>query len=165
MAYCKKCNNNVEDGVRFCSVCGAEMMPQESAPQNNFNQRFSSVNNTPDSTAGFAPADIQQNKAMAILAYIGILVLIPLFAAKDSRFARYHANQGLVLFIVEVIYSVAYFILSFLILSISWRLYFLVSLLGILSIAFLVVAILGIINAANGKAKELPVIGKFRILK
>ncbi|NCU25416.1 zinc ribbon domain-containing protein, partial [Candidatus Nomurabacteria bacterium] len=32
-------------------------------------------------------------------------------------------------------------------------------------IVFGVMAILGIINAVNGKAKELPVIGKFRILK
>jgi uncharacterized membrane protein len=32
-------------------------------------------------------------------------------------------------------------------------------------IVFLVLAIIGIINAANGKAKELPVIGKFTLLK
>ena len=32
---------------------------------------------------------------MAILAYFGILVLIPILAAKDSKFARFHANQGL----------------------------------------------------------------------
>jgi len=30
---------------------------------------------------------------------------------------------------------------------------------------FLVLAVLGIVNAANGRAKELPVIGKFKILK
>jgi len=30
---------------------------------------------------------------------------------------------------------------------------------------FLVLAVLGIINAANGRAKELPVIGKFKFLK
>ena len=28
---------------------------------------------------------------------------MPLFAAKESPFAKYHANQGLVLFILEVI--------------------------------------------------------------
>ena len=35
----------------------------------------------------------------------------------------------------------------------------------LLSVACLVLAILGIINAVNGKAKELPVVGKIRILK
>ena len=36
---------------------------------------------------------------------------------------------------------------------------------GVLSLAFLVFAIVGIINAAQGKAKELPVISKIKILK
>ena len=43
------------------------------------------------------------NKVMAILSYFGILVLIPIFAAKDDAFARYHANQGLVLLIASAI--------------------------------------------------------------
>ena len=33
------------------------------------------------------------------------------------------------------------------------------------SAVLLVLMVLGIINAAQGKAKELPVIGKFRLLK
>ena len=47
------------------------------------------VNVTPD------PNDVQSNKVMAILAYFGILFLIPLLAAKESAYARYHTNQGL----------------------------------------------------------------------
>ena len=39
-----------------------------------------------DYTAEQDPQDVQDNKAMAVLAYIGILVLIPLFAAKKSKF-------------------------------------------------------------------------------
>ena len=54
----------------------------------------------PDAPAPLsAAADAEQNKVFGILAYLGILCLIPLLAAKDSRFARYHANQGLVLFL------------------------------------------------------------------
>lgn len=40
------------------------------------------------------PQDVQANKVMAILAYFGLLVFVPLFAAKESRFARFHTNQG-----------------------------------------------------------------------
>lgn len=40
--------------------------------------------------------DAQENKGMAVLAYL--IFLIPLLAAKESKFARYHTNQGLVLF-------------------------------------------------------------------
>ncbi len=52
------------------------------------------------------PEDVEKNKAMAILAYI--IFFIPLLAAKESKFAMYHANQGLNLFL----FWVAYFVLS-----------------------------------------------------
>lgn len=138
---------------------------QQQSAQSNFASKAAALNNTADTTGEFDPQDIQNNKAMAILAYIGILVLIPLFAAKESRFARYHTNQGLVLCIAEVAYSILYMIVSTVILAISWRLYFLVTIIGLLGLVFLVFMILGIVNAAGGKAKELPLIGKIRILK
>jgi hypothetical protein len=36
------------------------------------------------------PSDVQRNKGMAVLAYI--IFFIPLLAARDSKFAMYHAN-------------------------------------------------------------------------
>ncbi|MBQ4184593.1 MAG: hypothetical protein II652_06585 [Bacteroidales bacterium] len=97
--------------------------------------------------------DASSNKVMAILAYFGILVLIPLFAAKESKFARFHVNQGLILLICSVVTFVIGKIpgLGFLV----W----------ILDIAILVYAIIGIVNAAKGQAKELPYIGKFKIIQ
>ena len=41
----------------------------------------------------------ENDKIMGILAYVGILVVVPLFAGGNSKFVKYHANQGLVLFI------------------------------------------------------------------
>jgi len=102
---------------------------------------------------------------MGILAYLGLLCFIPMFAAKGSKFARFHVNQGLVLLIACVGWAVASSIINAIILAISWRLYFLTSIISLLSVVFLVLAIIGIANAANGRAKELPVIGKFKILK
>ena len=126
---------------------------------------MAALNNTADTTAEFDKADIDQNKGMAILAYFGPLVLIPILAAKNSKFARYHSNQGLILLIAAVIYGIAYGILSTIIYAISWRLGFIVSIIGLVSILFTVLAIIGIINAVNGRAKELPIIGKYKILK
>jgi hypothetical protein len=40
------------------------------------------------------PQDAQDNKIMAILAYLGLLFLVPFLAAKESPFARFHTNQG-----------------------------------------------------------------------
>lgn len=126
---------------------------------------MSNIFNTPDTTASYSAADVQNNKAMGILSYLGILVLILILAAKESPFARYHANQGLVLLLCEVGFSVASMILSVIFaflgpLALLWTL---VS--WLVSLAFLALLILGIVNAAQGMAKELPLIGKFRILK
>jgi len=167
MAFCGKCGTKLDDGVRFCSNCGASTEPprEQSAQQNNQGSKFQALNNTPDTTAAFDAQDIQNNKTMAILAYLSWLVLIPLFAAKDSKFARFHVNQGLVLAIAEIIFGVVYGILTSILLLISWRLYFLVTILGLVWLVFLALSIIGIVNAVSGKAKELPVIGKFKLLK
>ena len=173
----------MNDGVKFCPSCGApneatapaapatpvqEAPPvqQNPAPQQaDFGAKMAALNNTADTTAEFDKADIDQNKGMSILAYFGPLVLIPILAAKNSKFARYHSNQGLVLLLAAIAYGIVYGILSTIIYAISWRLGFIVSIIGLVSILFTVLAIIGIINAVNGRAKELPIIGKFKILK
>ncbi len=154
MINCKNCGMTLEDGTMFCSNCGQPV--QQSAPvqnsENSFQEKLEGLNNTPDTTAEFEQSDIESNKVMAILAYI--IFFIPLLAAKNSKFARFHANQGLVLFIVAIVSSFVSVIpyIGYIITS-------------IVSLAVFVLSILGIINAAGGKAKELPVIGKFKILK
>ena len=131
-----------------------------------FVSKVQSLNQTEDTTSQFSREDIQQNKVMAVLAYLGILVLIPILAAPNSKFARYHANQGLVLVIVGVAYTILNTIITSVFYVVSWGLGSIISsLLGLASLVFVILAILGIVNAASGKAKELPVIGKITILK
>ena len=133
--------------------------------QTDYSAKISALNETADTTADFDKADIEQNKVMGVLAYLSWLVLIPIFAAKGSKFARVHANQGLVLAITEIAWWIVQGILSSVLYSISWRLGFISTILGLVNIVFLVLLVIGIMNAANGRAKELPVIGKFKILK
>ncbi len=169
MKSCVKCGTQLEDNVKFCPGCGTSTeMPKNQASTNNANNMsdvFMNIANTADTTDQFDKADIDGNKAMAILAYIGPLVLIPIFAAKDSKFARYHANQGLLLLIISVLYGIISGIISFVALAISWRLFFISGIFGFISLVLVVPLVLGIVNAASGKAKELPIIGKFRLLK
>ena len=176
MKFCGKCGTKIEENIKFCPGCGSptdapqeqqsqQAQPASQPPQNDFSQKIQNLNNTADTTAEFDQNDINTNKGMAILAYFGPLVFIPMFAAKQSKFARYHSNQGLLLLIAAVAWSIVYGIINAILLAISWRLYTVSSIIGILSIVFFVLFIIGIINASNGRAKELPLIGKFKILK
>ena len=105
------------------------------------------------------PQDIQENKLMAILAYL--LFFLPFIVCPQSRFARYHANQGFILFIITCgvyiitrIFAIIPF-LGFIFLLVRW----------ILSFAMLVFMIIGMITAGNGQMKPLPFIGGINILK
>jgi uncharacterized membrane protein len=110
--------------------------------------------------------DAEDNKIMGILAYLGILVIIPILAAKESKFARYHSNQGLILIIVAICCSIAFTILGMILTAISFALGIIVTLLNlVLSIGVLVLMVIGIMNVVKGEMKELPIIGKYTILK
>lgn len=97
-----------------------------------------------------APISINQNTVMAILAYIGPLVLVPYFTAKADPVVKFHVGQGLVLFAIEVILWILGMIL--------WPLWML---LWLVNIAVWILAIIGVINAAQGQQKKLPVVGDF----
>jgi len=159
MAFCEKCGAELEEGTKFCQACGAEV--SGNVENSTINSAINDFTNTNDTTSEYDEKDINDNKVMGVLAYIGILWLVPLLAAKDSKFARFHANQGLVLWLASIILSVASAVLA--IIPIVGCVAAI--LLPVVGIGGFVLMILGIINAAQGKAKELPIIGKYRILK
>ncbi len=131
----------------------------------DFKESFDKMMDTKDETGSMDKKDAEDNKIMGILAYIGILVLIPIFGAKESKFARFHANQGLVLLIVEVIIAIVFAILGAILGGVP-VLGTIISIINwVISLCCLALAILGIYNAATGKAKQLPLIGGFQILK
>ena len=110
--------------------------------------------NTPE--VFFEPSDVEKNKGMGILAYI--IWFIPLIAASNSPYAKYHTNQGLILFLYFIAVFIIANILAF-IPIIGWLIAFVLWVFGF------VLWIIGLINSINGKAKPLPIIGKFTIIK
>lgn len=161
MKTCTKCGKTFEDS-NFCPACGTEV---KDAPK----------------TEDYCENDIKDNKIFAFLSYIGPLFLVPMLASPKSKYARFHANQGLVLFLAEIIIAlpikflgwlntwlfvnVLEFTGSFLRL-IPTSIGFVVDIVGLAAGALgLVLAVIGIINAFQGKANELPFIGKIKILK
>jgi uncharacterized membrane protein len=75
--------------------------------------------------------------------------------AKNSPFAKFHANQQLNLLLGWVVVNVVGGILP----VIGW---FIILPLG--TIFLIVMMIMGIINASKGAMKELPVIGGFKLI-
>ncbi|MFC2093113.1 DUF4870 domain-containing protein [Bacteroidota bacterium] len=110
--------------------------------------------------AQFTPEEIEDGKGMAILAWI--FWIIPLLAARDKRFAMFHTQQALALWITIVVIYIAMWILTMLVSLISDTLTCIISILMFIPwIVFVVFWIMGLITAIQGKAKELPIIGKF----
>ena len=135
---------------------------------------FKNLLNTEDHSAMLDPRDVRDNKVFGIFAYLGLFCLIPMFAApKNSKFSRYHANQGLLLLICNVIYSIISALLNLIKVPryvygfrSGWTTPVIIPIiLGILSLPLIALAVLGIINVVKGKCKDLPVIGKIKLLK
>lgn len=113
-------------------------------------------------------ADLGNHRAMAILAYIPVLVIVPLVFGQQSRFVRYHTNQGFILFLLEAlrwgIMRVLYTGLPLMFQS-HPMLSFFGFVNGVISFLFLALAIVGVLHVASGHCEELPVIGKYRVIE
>lgn len=114
-----------------------------------------------------SPADdVEQNRAVAIIAYFGILFLVPLLAAPKSRFAKYHANQGLVLFLTLGIAWVGSYVLGLMLIFIPFLGWLLAGAMWLtLLLGGVTLLVLGIVNAAGGQCRPLPLIGHFELIR
>lgn len=86
----------------------------------------------------FDPKDVEENKVMACLSYVGILFLIPMLAKKDSKFCQEHARQGAVMFVALLISVIP---------VIGW----------LLGVVVLVLDVIAVVNTLQGKYWKIPV--------
>ena len=156
-------------------------MAKKDKKENSFTDNLIETTNdildTKDSTEEYTKSDIKKNKGMAILAYL--LVIIPLLFEKKSKYVKYHIVQGFNLFVCYLIYAVFCGIINSVAkyevkcirngftfscgkYDIQWIFKLPLIIIGLILAAL---SVAGIINVINGKAKQLPVIGKFNILK
>ena len=154
MKFCTSCGKEIAEDAVVCVGCGKAVAGKEPAA------------GAKDNT-----------KTMSILAYL--LFFIPLITGdyKKSETVKFHANQGLVLWLAYI----AWMILSAIVRAVVqvettsylWGVPYTVKttpgwlslILSLMYIPYLVLVIMGLINASKGQEKELPVIGKFKILK
>lgn len=101
-----------------------------------------------------ATSDAEKNKTAGILGYV--IFFLPLLMAPKSHFAKYHANQGLLLLIAAIAVHVLANVIPFF----GWLV------IGPVGYVFLLVLfIMGILNASRGETKPLPIIGSYEIIK
>ena len=168
---CQSCGKSLNDNAQFCDGCGASInaaaagqaqggpppgqnqTPPPGGPPPGQNQNPPPGGQMPPEQEVFSQEDIEKNKVMAALAYF--LFFLPLVACPESRFGKYHANQGLLLLIVGFGGSIILGIIPI----IGWIL------LPFFYIAVAVFAIMGLLNGLKGVAKPLPLFGKFVIIK
>lgn len=192
MTYCVKCGAKVEDGIQICPECGSAIpgaaeygygygkQYESSAGQEQYQEQYQYQYQNQTQTQGqtyaqggyqgreyFGAEDVQRNKAMGVLSYIGILVLIPILAGdRRSEYVKFHINQGFALFILSKIID----LLSG---NWVWGLHSLIDFGGrwfsgifdILDLACFILMIVGIVSACKGEKKEMPVIGQIKIWK
>lgn len=98
--------------------------------------------------------EMGNNKICAVLSYliIGLIWYAVDDNMKKDAFVKYHVKQGLVLLIASFVIQFVGWIIP----VIGW---FLIVPLG--HLLTLILAIIGIANAANHQTKELPIIGQF----
>jgi uncharacterized membrane protein len=112
-----------------------QQQPQQSAPTGNVPQTKGHTDN---------------RTIMGVLAYLGILVIIPYVAEKNDPFVKFHTKQGFVLATIEIATWV-----------IGMAIWQLAVLLSLVNIATLILSIVGIVNVVHGKQEKLPLVGDF----
>ncbi|MBQ2276953.1 MAG: zinc ribbon domain-containing protein [Clostridia bacterium] len=150
MKVCPQCRISYNDSETVCGKCGGalmtiEMQPAPAAPAD-----------MTDHTAEFDPADISQNKVVAMVPYLlgWIGIIIALLASGTSPYASFHVRQALKIQICSVL---AGFLAIIPILG--WIA------MGICAILAVVINLIGFFDVCRGMAREPLIISKFGFLR
>ncbi len=117
---------------------------------------------TPEaSTTSKETTAISEHKLFAILGYIlPFLFFIPMLneTSKNDPYVRTHADQQLTLLVIWIAWSV---FTNVFFMALPMGLYMLMP---IVNIGLLVLVVIGVINAAQGETKKLPLVGSISLL-
>jgi uncharacterized membrane protein len=139
MAYCCSCGNAVQDSDVYCAKCGT---------------RQAAARPGPDFAASFSP------RTAAILCYLpwmGWVVAIVVLASntfRNDRTVRFHAFQGLYLFVAWLIVQWVFKPMSFFMPGPH------VPIAVIMQFALLALSIFMMVKASEGRVYALPVLGE-----
>lgn len=179
MPYCSNCKTYIPDGIDVCPQCGTKDSRYTNhstsaqtifqGQQNISKEKKSFINLikkiiiTKDVTYEFRPDDISKNSNVAVLAYLGPLVIIPLITSRKSKFAMFHCCQGIINMVFGILYVAVLSMISNVISNAMIILLFIPCFL--LLIAFPTFQLFGIVHALKGKAITLPIFGHINLMR
>lgn len=140
--FCPKCGTQIPENDHYCPTCGEPAANANPVPDER------------EHTEMFESADIERTKLLSALCYVSFFfIILSLLVEPNSRFLRYHINQSLVICVA----------------SFAAALVMIVPIIGwiagtVASVAILVFTVMGIVNALKGRAKDLPLIGKYTVV-
>ena len=135
------------------------------------------LQNTRDFTANYNARDFAAHKTQCILASLGITFWVPYVACRNSQSSRFYANQGLLTLLMEIVFGFVFSLFGNIIntafmvntydggyqLSIAgWIVSIIVAVIVFAIPVFVVVT--SIMNIRAGKIKEIPFLGKLRLI-
>ncbi len=123
------------------------------------------------------PAVAERSSSDAILlatvGYVPLLFFLPLFVGTREPFARFHGRQSLVLFAAVIVFNIAVgvtdlvlgrvlgsmFLLGFFFKAVAWLIHYPAGV--AVAVAYAVLIIIGIVQAATGQYWRIPVVGVY----
>jgi uncharacterized membrane protein len=110
-----------------------------------------------DATPGSAPSS--NRTVMIVLSYLWLLALIPLVVEKDDREVQWHAKHGLVLTGAELIFWVAFQMVTFMLGSFLGCLAVVFA--PFIALAFVILHVAALLKAINGSRLIVPGVSQY----
>jgi uncharacterized membrane protein len=109
-----------------------------------------------------SPEEIERGRLVAAIAYLPVLGIIGLLGMPENRYVGFHARQGLLLFLVELVIWAVLAIVHGTIGRIPILGFLIVVLLDFACwMALLAATVYGVIKGASGEMTRLPVLGDY----
>ena len=110
---------------------------------------------------------------LAALGYVPLLFFLPLWVGTKEPFARFHGRQSLVMFAFVLVFNIlvsicdlvlgrilgGMFLIGFFFRVVAWLIHYPAG--GIVALAYVVLAVMGIVQAATGQYWRIPVVGVY----
>jgi uncharacterized membrane protein len=110
---------------------------------------------------------------LSALGYIPLLFFLPLFVGAREPFAKFHGRQSLVMFAAVVVFNImvtitdlvlgrilgGMFLVGFFFKAVAWLIHYPAGF--VVALAYMVVVIYGIVQAATGQYTRIPVVGAY----